>query len=382
VGEVIRLDDPEILALLEEMLEQKKDEWKATFLDSGMKALEYLDNNPVDIVITDLKMPEMTGLELLEIISEKYPETIRIVLTAYVDQHLAMKATGFTHQYLIKPCTPRTLISTLERILVLRETLANDRLERLIARMESIPSLPAFYNQIVREIRKPDASLQRIGEIISQDIAMTAKILQLVNSSFFITQRRITDPVHAVSLLGLETVRGLVLTIHLFSRYKHKQMTGLSYIYLWEHSLRTARIAKMIAEYENFNREEVSLCYVSGLLHDVGKLVFAVEFPEMYYTLTSKAQKEQKSLTDIEYGQFKFSHAEVAAYLLALWGLPDGVIEAIAFHHRPETSKVIELSPVAVLHCADYFANRDDNMRIGAGDKMEEWDEKLDFNPA
>ena len=172
------------LAGLRRMLRPLATEWTTEYVECGEKALAYMAANPVDVIVTDMRMPGMDGVQLLEQVVIRHPSAVRIALSGHSDQEMLIKVAGLAHQYLSKPCDTETLKSTVRRSLTLRDHFQNKTISRLVARVQSLPSLPNNYHDILHEIGSPDPSLARVANIISRDAAMTAKVLQLVNSAF------------------------------------------------------------------------------------------------------------------------------------------------------------------------------------------------------
>jgi HD-like signal output (HDOD) protein len=146
--------------------------------------------------------------------------------------------------------------------------------------MQTLPSLPRLYTQIMKAVRSPEVSINSIGEIISQDVGMTARLLQLVNSAFFGLRQRVSSPSAAVTLLGLDTVKALVLTAEVFSQFDELSLWRTSLGHLWTHSLTVGRYARQIAQKENQERQLANEAFMAGLLHDCGKLVLAASDPK------------------------------------------------------------------------------------------------------
>ena len=223
----------------------------------------------------------------------------------------------------------------------------------MVSRLDRLPSIPALYVQIVEKLQDPQIGLDEIGEIVAKDMAMTAKILKLVNSAFFGLGRQISSPVEAVSYLGVETIKSLVLSIHAFSQFTSVKLGAFSIDALWAHSQQTAGLAKEIARLESADQKLLDDCFVAGLLHDTGKLVLASNFPQQYDRVTEAARGGTLALLTAEENTFGANHAEVGGYLLGLWGLPVPVVEAIALHHQPAQSPHLAFSPLTAVHAAD-----------------------------
>ncbi len=363
-------DEPRVLQGLRRMLYGMRNEWDMVFAESGEKALELLSQQPFDAIVTDMRMPGMNGAEFLAEVTARYPDTIRFILSGHSDQDLILKSVGTAHQYLSKPCDAQTLKNAVRRANELRKLLADESVSRLAKQIRTLPSFPQVYVDLMSELRLPDTSIQRIGEIISRDIGMTAKVLQLVNSAFFGLPRRVTDPAQAVSLLGLEVIKGLVFTVHIFSEFKIGRTAGIDPDQLWRHSMNVGRLAKRIAA-TSATEADISDSLVAGLLHDAGKLMLAANVSEQYAKLVEQAVEQQEPLFEVEKRAFGISHAELGGYLLGLWAFPDNIVEALAYHHEPSLSAAVGLSPVLAVHVADAIDHELGNASIGAGAQID-----------
>jgi len=295
----------------------------------------------------------MDGAELLERVRQKQPQTVRIVLSGYSDRETVLRSVGTAHQYLAKPCDSELLRKVIARACGLRQFLAQERLTALAAQMSTLPSLPDLYHKVLVELQSPNGSIHTVGELVAQDVGMTAKVLQLVNSAYFGLQQPIADPVQATIFLGLDTVRALVLAVGVFAELEQCQLAEMNLVQLWQHSMRVCAFARHIALHWGSDARFVSESMMAGMLHDVGKLVLAVNFPLEYKKVVTRAKEEGLSMQRAEEEHFGAGHAEVGAYLLGLWGLPDPVVEALAYHHTPSRCEGAQLSPLTAVHIAD-----------------------------
>lgn len=360
-------DEPHILHGLNRMLYGMRDEFDMEFVDSGEKALDLLSRKPFDVIVSDMRMPGMNGADLLARIAELYPETIRFILSGHSDQHLILKSVGTTHQYLNKPCDPDTLKNAIRKATRLRTLLAEESVRRLAGEIKSLPSLPQVYVELMDELRNADPSVQRIGQIIAKDIGMTAKILQLVNSAFFALPRRVTDPVQAVTLLGLEVIKGLMFTVHIFSELKMEKPCGISIEQLWVHSTTVGLVARRLAEAVGCDANTRGDALVAGLLHDAGKLILGVNIPERYAEVTGEARDQGIPLVSAEKKKLGITHAELGGYLLGLWAFPDTIVEGVTYHHSPSSSAGSGISPALIVHIVDGLDNEINWAKDGLG---------------
>jgi HD-like signal output (HDOD) protein/ActR/RegA family two-component response regulator len=356
-------DEPNILQGLKRMLRPLRHEWELAFAESGREALEIMTQKPFDIVISDMRMPVMSGLELLEQIKERYPHAVRIVLSGESDQGQIMESVRISHHFLTKPCNPTVLKSTISRACRLFDLLDSHVIRRVVSKMDSLPSMPDICSELTHELRSGDPSIQKICRIISKDAAMTAKVLHLVNSGFFCGIGGISNPAEAVVLLGLDTIKSLALSIGIFRQLEPDDVPEFFYKSLRDHSLITGQIAKSIAAKENQEQITIDQAFSAGMLHDVGKLVLASVFSEEYGEIITLTGEGDRSFCDCEIEFFGVTHAEVGAYLMGLWGLPVPILEAIAFHHAPKMCGGHNFSPLTAVHIADV---------MGAGERCSE----------
>ena len=203
---------------------------------------------------------------------------------------------------------------------------------------------------------------------MAKDLSMTAKILQMVNSAFFGLFRKINSPEQAVMMLGLETIKALVLSVKIFSEFNQKSFSWFKIDDLFSHSLAVSLYAKKILKSENLDQGLINNSMMAGLLHDLGKLVLATNFEKPYRQVLAAAQESGKNLLDLEYETFGTSHAEIGAYLMGLWRLENDIIEAIAFHHLPTRSMTHNLGLLTAVHVGDAL---DHDARSPSGDNTE-----------
>ena len=311
-------------------------------------------DSPFDVVVSDMRMPGMDGAELFAKIQQTYPSTIRIMLTGQADDHSIMKTVGIVHQFLAKPCDPEKLKSILIQSGALQEILTDGSLKNLISQIGKLPSLPTTYAKLQQAISSPDADINEVGKIIERDIAMSAKVLQLVNSSFFGIYSKVDSPARAVKLLGLDTIKVLVLGLEIFAKMSiPKDVFQVET--LWFHSLQVGKIARAIAARETDEKEVISNALIAGMLHDIGKLVLLSHLPKQYLKAIQLAQEQKITLPMAEQAIFGSGQSAVGAYLIGLWGFASPIIEAIAFHPTLDRYPARTFTPALAVHAANIF---------------------------
>jgi putative nucleotidyltransferase with HDIG domain len=218
----------------------------------------------------------------------------------------------------------------------LRGLLQNTAMREMINSLGTLPSLPETYFRMIEALRSEITTVQQIGKMVEQDLAMSAKVLQMVNSAFFGLRQRIASPVHAVSLLGIETVTSLALTAGLFSQLKQSLVESFDLQGLWQHSMNVAGLTRELCSQLGLPREQSEVPVLAGMLHDIGKLVLVTADTEEYRRIYDLAKQQDLPLHSIESESLWADHAAVGAYLMGLWGLPFAAVEAVALHHKPE----------------------------------------------
>ncbi|HAM70207.1 MAG TPA: hypothetical protein DCM86_01005 [Verrucomicrobiales bacterium] len=327
--------------------------WEISAAPGIVEAQELLPKGPFDAVLAELRIGGASGLQFLNQITELHPKTQRFVLADLSDKQAMTKCVGTSHHYLATPCDPQTLRAALDRAFSLDVWLMNERVKKFIAQMQKLPSIPSLYFQVVKELQSPTSSLETIGDLISKDLVMTAKLLQLINSAVFGLRRQIASPTEAVLCLGAETTKSVLLLAHTFSYFDKVKSSSFSIESLWEHALATGSLARSIAQVQNASMDLVEEAFTAGLLHDIGKLVIACNLPADYIKLIQRAQREKRALWLMEEEVFGLTHAEVGACVLGIWGLPVSIIEAVALHHYPSRFLSKDFSPLTAVHVAN-----------------------------
>jgi len=345
-------DDQNILDGLRRTLHHLRPQWDTEYALGGKAALQLLQSGKYDVIVSDLRMPEMSGDELLEIVRRRYPEVIRIILSGYSQKESIYRLVGVAHQCLAKPCSVKAIVQAIEQTSKIRELLSDRKLKYIISQLKSLPSIPSVYHELVAELRSPNVSMKQVGKIIVKDVGMTSKILQLVNSAFFGMPKHVSDPTLAVNLLGINTIISLVLTVNIFSQFKNPDIPKYSLARLMEHSLKTAIYAKTIAELENATPLEVDISYTAGLLHDAGMYILIDNLYEEYAKIYLSTQRENLSIVETERNALGTTHAELGAYLLGIWGLPDSIVGAVAYHHEPGKSLDDQFTSLTAVYAA------------------------------
>lgn len=346
-------DEPMVLQGLQRILRPLRGDWDMVFAESGARALELMSTHPFDVIVSDMRMPGMNGAELLNEVMRRHPTTVRMVLSGHADKALVTQCVGVAHQYISKPCDPEQLKAMVRNACSLAGKLVDEEVKRVIGAIDRLPNVPEVYLELKQALDRDESDPKVLGGIIQKDPGMTAKVLKLVNSAFFGLRRTMASPQEAVSYLGIDIMKNLVLGNSIFQQSPPFQTRTFGISDVWHHSMSVAAGAKAIAQVEGLARPLQEEAFVGGILHDVGVLILASNFPDLYNRAVELVRDEHVLLPTAEQELFGVTHAEVGAYLLGLWGLPAGILKIVSLHHRPHAFEGEGICTALAVHAAD-----------------------------
>lgn len=386
---ILFVDDEEsILDGLRRMLRPLRHEWRVALANSGQDALEKLTMARFDVIVSDMRMPGMDGAELLSAVKETYPSMVRIVLSGHTELSQAIRSVGVAHQFLSKPCSPEALKVVIARALELRRHLSAGPLQAAVGGIDGLPPLPATFGRLREALVREEVDLDQVARIVEEDPSLTAKLLQLVNSSLFGLARPVGNMRDATTFLGTTMLRNLALTTETFRVFDEFQFpTGFSLEREQAHGALTAKIARELAE----GRAAKDEAFLAGMLHHIGLLVLATKMPEAFESILLEPSAPGESRIDVERRLLGTTHAEIGGYLLGIWGLPDSIVEAVTYHHRPAALPHLDFGLLELVHVASALAEELEQERapnpgrfssgldldhleaLGVRDRVDEW---------
>ncbi|MDX1953016.1 MAG: HDOD domain-containing protein [Verrucomicrobiota bacterium] len=326
--------------------------WEIAYASTRERALELASHELFTVLLISKSFPDCDAVELANGIRGIHPRIVVFILCALEEDERSLAYAG-RFQTLPQNILPATLVTTIRRAMALQGWLTNNTTLDLVKGVESLPSIPYNYLGVLKHIHSPHASIKDIGDAIAVDIGMTSKLLQVANSAFYGYAKTITHPTHAVSLLGLETVKSLIHYTHIMNHFPRLGGAQAWFEKIWSHSMAVASAAKKIAMNETNNEQIAEDAFTAGLLHDIGKLVLLSVKPQEFKDVLNSALEKNSSPWLLERVRLGTTHAETGAYLLALWGIPVPILEAVAWHHYPEESGDETFTPLTAVHAAN-----------------------------
>lgn len=349
-------EDIQALQSLQRHAKVLQEDWEVVFLGSGQAILQDLALRSCDVLIASANLPDTTPESLMREARRRQPACIRILLTGSQNPSGILPCVGLIHQAFPRTRDPHQVRAMVTNAVRMGEAMARSpEVKAAVTAMEQLPSVPKIYQELRTTLEGEHATWRSVGAVIQRDVGMTAKVLKLINSAFFGLQRRVESPQEAVHFLGMEVVQALVLAYGLFEQTGSLETQNLSLEDVWSHSLQVAKGARALAAMEGLNRHQKADAFMGGLLHDAGILVLAKAFPAAYDQVLARCEQEGRPLVEVEQEAFGLTHADVGAYLLGLWGIQTGVLEAVSLHHTPSAIRHASFDHVLAVHLADEF---------------------------
>lgn len=330
--------------------------WSVRYASGGEEALRLMKMQPCDVIVSDIRMPGMDGVQLLNKVADTYPETIRYILSGYSDRAMILNSMSVAHQYFNKPCNLELLEESINVAIRVFGELRNSRIQKLLASIKNLPSPPIVYEQLSHEFRTSDPSMEKVVDIVKTDPAISAKILHLVNSAFFGFRDSITDIAQAAMMLGTDVIRSLVLVTGVVNATFRKTCPGVILDRFSSHSISVAFLAYDFSKWLGWNREMRESAFTAGLLHDIGRLVLISHFQDYIRKIPDSDPDSRQTITQ-ERATFDVDHAEIGAALLSIWGLPVPVVNTVMCHHQPSLTAADEIGMPTVVHVADVVSH-------------------------
>jgi HD-like signal output (HDOD) protein/CheY-like chemotaxis protein len=320
-------DEPELSSELRSALQSRGGSWVTHWAEGGAETLDLLAGHQIDVVVTDLGMPGVDGVALLDEVRHRYPAVARIVLSDRAERESVIAAAGTAQRFLAKPCDPEALAAALESILSTRALIADEHLRSILGGPENLPRPPAIYAELCELAKSPHASVDDFARVVERDVATTAELLKLVNSSFFGIVNEVTSVSRAITWLGLDVVQALVAAGPIF-RSTGELPKGLDAAQIARQGIKACVAVRRAGSILGWDEKLIGQVSLAALLHDVGLLVLAstnhgawATYHEIHADLPARVAQEQA---------FGCTIGRASAYILGLWGFHPTVVSALA----------------------------------------------------
>lgn len=342
-------DDHQVLRVLERLVQRMRPGCSVTSVCDGKAALAAIDANAYDVVVTDIRMPGVSGVDVLRRAKTSRPGTVRVAMSGYAAPQELSEMVDLAHRFLAKPVDFTVLREAIDRTDALHTGVPEAAVRKAMFAFNNLPSAPALYARLQKVLGDQDRPIRQLVEVISRDDALSARLLQVANSAFYGASNRSSSVFDAVLRVGGNALKSLALSLGAFRSFSRTdRCAGFSIEAHEAHSFLVARIAARLV-----SSRQSDDAFAMALLHDIGKLVFASRMSAEFAPLLARAAAEGRPLAAIEDEAGVISHAKVGAHLLGGWGLPQPLVDAVAHHHDPSALTAEQWGPQHAVHVAD-----------------------------
>lgn len=352
-------DERMILDGLRNRLRRQRKVWDMRFAHGPNEALDILKEHSFDAVVSDMRMPHMSGAELLSWVQEHHPWTARLMLSGQTEREEVIKALPLAHTFLHKPCDRESLVENVEMACTALSRLREPALLSMVASVPRLPMLSEFYEVLNGALENTALPREGVVEMLEKAPELYERALFLVQAGYFAgTDQEVKSARCMVEMLGLQWTRNAVLVAEVFAGVEALETPPwFDFQGFCQKALESAAAAARMV----LGTEAMRATYTAAILRDLGEAVLAASGVDMR-EIERRAREEGRSVRDLEKEVCGFTHAEVSAALLALWGLPLDLVEIVAHHHNESLlqgkfsvgAAVYSVSYVS--HCYDHQA--------------------------
>ncbi len=347
-------DDGDVLAGLRRALRRQRERLVVETAGSAEAALEAMAREPADVVVSDMRMPGTDGVALLEQVQERWPATVRILLSGWADGAAVTRACSVAHRYLLKPCETETLRREVLQVCDAREMLPDAGLRRTFGALGSLPGLPATVALLASLPEDGDARTRAIEAAVKSDVALAVRVMQVTCSPSFSASRPPTGIHGALRLMGPGLLRDIAATLEPLDADETLPGAISSLERLGRHARVAARTMRIIAP----DGSDDDALVTAALLHDAGRLAVLARLPARYLEVLQASTAAGVGIEEAERDNLGATHAQIGAYLLSLWGLPAPIVTAVGHHHDPGVLDGEDDDPVSLVATANLLAHQ------------------------
>lgn len=346
-----------------------KEGWQLRTVFDSDEALASLTSDPADIVLANLELPKSSGDMLLANVKRDFPNSLRFLLHEKADKDSLKKGTGLAHLYIEKPIEPDALVLEIKHVLSTQLRIRRKEVVEIVRDTKQLHVNTEPMQQLLKTADDPNCDIDDFAPIIMQHPTAVATILQVANTAFLGGGGRVETIEEALQMLGMDFVRNLAIT-----ELAKKQLClspGLQEIAnaILKHCIETSHCGSQMRKFGVDVKQIQVLCSIT-LLHDLGKLVLLANKQEEYADLMGRSIENSRPLWHLEQAIFGCDHAAIGAFLFAMWGLPENIVRATAWHHEPALFASKEFSYVTLLHFANCAAHIKNEMPFYCGDEL------------
>lgn len=321
---------------------------------SGKEALEILSEKQINLIVSDMRMPEMDGYELLKKVKSLYPSIIRLILSGFTDEKTAFKSiyNNLAKLFITKPWKKDDFRKAIDDVFKTEELLSNNIILKFVMEIDKLPTIPSVLKEISEVVENDDQDIDKIVKLIEADITLSSEVLRIINSAFYgIKTASVKNAVLSLGLINLKNIISAAEVFKLGHDFYNKNL-------IWEHSNLTNNI--LIELYNKVLNKKIPDYYrTAGLLHDIGKVAFFKIYNEEYDELYKSLENgDLKEISKLEKEKFNINHEELGGYLLKWWDIPYAIVESALYHHNPMLSSEENRELVSMIHIADYYSWR------------------------
>lgn len=330
-------------------------EYEIVVAESGIEALNIIENQEIDLIISDMRMPNMTGYELLREVKKRFPQIVRIILSGFAEERIVFDSLqkNIAKLYILKPWENSSLITTIDNVFKIESVLKNNNnVLKLIKSADELPTIKTSYQNIIDQIES-NGEIYKIVQVIETDSSIATKLLHIINSSYYGV--RTGSIKRAVAYIGLDNVKNIVIASAFVDSLgidsKDKELLKK----IWKQAFLSNRIVSYVySEFLNKKIQETEMN--AGLLSNIGMAFMIYNFHDKYKELLQEVKIQKGNIIDFENKCFGTNHQEIGGYLLRWWDIPLPIVEAALYHHDPLNKNVINKQIVFATHIAEKYA--------------------------
>ena len=371
---VLFVDDEEVvLAGLRTSLRRLRRRYRFHFAVGAQDAIELLEREPIAVVVTDVRMPGINGVELLRYVKTNHPNVVRYVLSGEAERELVVQAIPVAHRWLSKPCDREVLSEALADAMRYRELIADPAIVAAVAGTDALPTPPTLFAELQDLLADPEVAIGDVADLVGRDPAISVKLLQWANSAFSGGASN-SDLRTAIVRIGLATISQMVLLAGVSRSLEPNDLIpGLDGQLLQDHAAATSSIARALAE-----PSSAATAQVGGLFVNIGLLLEAVHLPDRLAEAYELAASSGTSLVAAERQRFGVAYPDLGGHLLSIWGLPAELVVLVArSHDLPTTDSVAPMTALEAVQAGRLVAQRSQATRFG-GPHLDRLDDDLD----